>query len=78
MRGEPLSRRRDSAAFTAIKDSRERFKSDLDALQRGGIVKGVNLDAAQDESLNAILQDIKARWDRVDANTERPPTIVRT
>ncbi|MEO8303594.1 MAG: methyl-accepting chemotaxis protein [Betaproteobacteria bacterium] len=70
-RGTALASQGQAAAFTAIKDSRERFKSDLDALARGGTVKGVNLDVVQDDSLNAILQDINARWDRVDANTER-------
>ena len=29
-------------AFEAVKDTRERFKADLDALQRGGTVKGVD------------------------------------
>ncbi len=70
-RGTALASQGQAAAFAAIKDSRDRFKADLDALQRGGTVKGVNLDVAQDDTLNGILQDIKARWDRVDANTER-------
>src|SRR5436190_22477775 len=34
-------------AFDAVKDTRERFKEDLDALQRGGTIKGVTLDAVQ-------------------------------
>jgi twitching motility protein PilJ len=70
-RGTALASQGQAAAFSAIKDSRDRFKMDLDALQRGGTIKGVNVDVADDESLNAILKDIKARWDRVDANTER-------
>ena len=36
-------------AFEAVKDTRERFKADLDALQRGGTIKGVTLDAVQDD-----------------------------
>lgn len=58
-------------AFTAVKDSRERFRTNLEALRRGGAVKGVSLDASQDETLNALLRDIKTRWDRVDAGAER-------
>ena len=38
-------------AFTTVKDSRERFRSDLDALRRGGAVRGVSLDVAQDDGL---------------------------
>ena len=40
-------------------------------MQRGGTIKGVSVDVADDNTLNQILKDIKARWDRVDANTER-------
>ena len=58
-------------AFEAVKDTRERFKADLDALQRGGTVKGVTLDAVQDDSIHMLLQGIKARWDRVDSSVEQ-------
>ena len=58
-------------AFDAVKDTRERFKADLDALQRGGTVKGVTLDAVQDDSIHMLLQGIKARWDRVDSSVEQ-------
>jgi len=58
-------------AFEAVKDSRERFKTDLDALQRGGTIKGVALDAVQDDELHLLLQGIKSRWDRVDTSVEQ-------
>src|SRR5215470_12702676 len=70
-RGTALASQGQAAAFSAIKDSRDRFKMDLDTLQRGGTVKGVTVDVTDDESATGILKDIKARWDRVDANTER-------
>ncbi len=70
-RGTALAAQGQAAAFAAVKDSRDRFKADIDALQRGGSVRGVALDVVQDETLYVILQDIKARWDRVDANVER-------
>lgn len=60
-----------ASAFPAVKDSRDRFKANLDALTGGGTVKGVTLDVAQDETVIKLLQDIKARWDRVDVNAER-------
>ena len=55
-------------AFEAVKDTRERFKADLDALQRGGTLKGVTLDAVQDDAQHLMLQGIKTRWDRVDSS----------
>jgi len=70
-RGTALASQGQPAAFGAIKDSRDRFKMDLDALLRGGSIKGVIVDVSDDETVNGILKDIKARWDRVDANTER-------
>ncbi len=70
-RGTALASQGQAAAFSAIKDSRDRFKVDLDALQRGGTIKGVSVEVVDDETLFGILKDIKARWDRVDANTER-------
>jgi len=70
-RGTALASQGQAAAFSAIKDSRDRFKLDLDTLQRGGTIKGVTVDIADDETASGILKDIKARWDRVDANTER-------
>ena len=70
-RGAALASQGQAVAFGAVKDSRDRFKSDLDALQRGGIVKGVSLEALQDEALTGLLQGVKVRWDRVDANAAR-------
>jgi twitching motility protein PilJ len=70
-RGAALAAQGQTAAFAAVIDSRDRFKADLDALQAGGTVKGVNLDVAQDEAVVKLLQDIRARWERVDANAQR-------
>jgi twitching motility protein PilJ len=70
-RGAALASQGQAGAFGVVKDSRERFRTDLDALQKGGTVKGVGLEAVQDETATQLLRDIKARWDRVDANLER-------
>ena len=40
-RGTALASQGQAAAFAAVKDSRERFKADLDALLNGGTVRGV-------------------------------------
>jgi twitching motility protein PilJ len=58
-------------AFEAVRDTRERFKVDLDALQRGGTIKGVTLDAAQDDATHLLLTGIKSRWDRMDGSVEQ-------
>ena len=70
-RGTALASQGQAAAFPGLKDSREKFKADLEALQAGGIVKGVSLDAPSDDMTTKILQDIKGRWDRVDVNAGR-------
>ena len=70
-RGTALAAQGQAAAFPALKDSRERFKTDLDALQNGGSVRGVSLDAQSDEAVSKILQDIKGRWDGIDVNAGR-------
>lgn len=70
-RGSALAAQGQAAAFPAIKDSRERFKANLDALLEGGTVRGVSLDVTSDPDIYKILQDIKARWERVDANAGR-------
>ena len=58
-------------AFEAVRDTHERFKLDLDALQRGGTIKGVTLDAAQDDATHPLLASIKTRWDRMDGSVEQ-------
>ncbi len=70
-RATALAAQGQAAAFPALKDSSERFKADVGALQGGGTVKGVSLDVAQDDAVVKLLQDIKARWDRIDANAMR-------
>jgi twitching motility protein PilJ len=70
-RSSALAAQGQAAAFPAVKDSRERFKADLDALQTGGTVRGVDLQVAQEPAIVALLQEIRLRWDRVDASAER-------
>jgi len=70
-RGTALASQGQSAAFAALKDSRDRFKADLDALQNGGTVKGVSLDTPTDDTVVKLLSDIRARWDRLDVSAGR-------
>jgi twitching motility protein PilJ len=70
-RGTALASQGQTAAFSALADSRMRFKADLEALQTGGTVKGVSLDVPQEDVAVKLLQDIKSRWDRVDVSAGR-------
>jgi len=70
-RGSALASQGQAAAFVAVKDSRQRFNADLQALLNGGTVRGVNLDAMHDESALKVLNEVKGRWDRVDAASEK-------
>ncbi|MFO1316232.1 MAG: methyl-accepting chemotaxis protein [Burkholderiales bacterium] len=70
-RGSALAAQGQASAFAAVKDSRDRFKADLDALLNGGTVRGVSLDVAQDEAAVKLLTNVKQRWERVDAAAER-------
>jgi twitching motility protein PilJ len=70
-RGTALAAQGQNAAFAAVKDSRDRFRSDLEPLVSGGTIKGVSLDAMQDEATTKQLQVIKERWTRVDLNAGR-------
>jgi twitching motility protein PilJ len=70
-RGTTLAAQGQASAFATVKDSRDRFKVDLDALLAGGAIHGVPVGGAQDPATAKVLQDIKTRWDRVDANAGR-------
>ena len=49
-----------ATAFDAVKDSRDRFRADLDGLTKGGVV------AAGSDALQGQLGEISTRWDRVE------------
>jgi twitching motility protein PilJ len=70
-RGSALAAQGQAAAFAGVKDSRERFKADLEALVSGGTVRGVSLDVTQDDQTIKLLNEVKQSWDRVDVAAER-------
>ncbi len=65
-RSTALASQGQASAFAAVKDSRDRFTNDLDALLTGGTVRGVSLDLSQDEATLKLMEAIKTRWARVD------------
>ena len=70
-RGSALAAQGQASAFPAVKDSRERFNADLQALLTGGAARGVNLDVVRDEAAVKMLGDIKSRWERVNVASDR-------
>ncbi|MCC7327755.1 MAG: type IV pili methyl-accepting chemotaxis transducer N-terminal domain-containing protein [Burkholderiales bacterium] len=70
-RGSALASQGQVAGFAGVRDSRERFRADLDALLKGGTARGVSLDVAQDEATVKLINDVRQRWERVDAAAER-------
>ena len=65
-RNTSLAVQGNASAFEGVKDSRDRFRADLDALTKGGNVKGVSLDVSSNEAIQAALNEVSARWDRVE------------
>jgi twitching motility protein PilJ len=67
-RGTSLAVQGNTSAFESVKDSRDRFRADLDALTKGGTIKGVSLDVGAGEPVQAQLTDITNRWERLEKN----------
>jgi len=67
-RGTSLAVQGNVAAFGDVKDSRDRFRANLDALTKGGNVKGISLDVSNSEGVRAVLGNVAARWERVEKN----------
>jgi len=67
-RGTALAVQGSVPAFEGVRDSRDRFRADLDALMKGGSVKGATVDVASSDAAQAALNDVAARWERVEKN----------
>jgi twitching motility protein PilJ len=67
-RGTALAVQGNAASFEAVKDSRDRFRADLDALAKGGTARGVALDTAGSAEIQSLITDITGRWERVEKN----------
>ena len=66
-RSSALAAQGQANAYAAVRDSRDRFKADLDALVNGGAFKGMVLDATQNPAAVEALKALQGRWQRVDA-----------
>ena len=70
-RGSALAAQGQAPAFAAVRDSRERFGANLDALLNGGEVRGKSLDVVQDTGVVELLGRIRDRWTKVDTAAGR-------
>ncbi len=67
-RNTSLAVQGNAPAFEGVKDSRDRFRTDLDALTKGGSIRGVSMDVPNNEAVQATLSEVNARWERVEKN----------
>ena len=79
-RGTSLAVQGNVPAFEGVKDSRDRFRADLDGLTKGGNVKGVNIDVSNNETLRSLSDDVTKRWAVVEKNAtdvvDNQPSLV--
>ena len=73
-RGSALAAQGQAPGFAAVRNSRDRFKADFEALVGGGTVKGVPIDAGREPAVVAVLDAVKTRWERVDVAAEKLTT----
>jgi twitching motility protein PilJ len=65
-RGSALASQGQPSAFQAIRESRDKFQANLDALVNGGTIRGVSLgDVSSDDATQKLISDVKQRWERV-------------
>src|SRR5213593_576265 len=67
-RGTSLAVQGNAAAFEGVRDSRDRFRADLDALAKGGTVKDLAIDASTTDEIQMLLTGLSSRWERVEKN----------
>ena len=65
-RGSALTSIGNREGFKQVKDARDAFRSELDALMKGGTVRGVEIAAATDATTQGTLTEIAQRFDKVD------------
>jgi twitching motility protein PilJ len=67
-RGSALTSIGNKEGFKQVRDARDTFRNDLDALTKGGTVRGVDVSVASDAAIREILADIGKRWEKLEQN----------
>ena len=69
-RGSALTSIGNKEGFRQVKEARDAFHGQLDALTKGGTVRGVDISASTDAGVRATLSDIGQRWDKVEKGAD--------
>jgi twitching motility protein PilJ len=56
------------AGFTQVAESTKRFRIDLNALTRGGSVRGVEVSPSSEFAIQKLLKEINTRWDKMETS----------
>src|SRR5258706_9365855 len=67
-RGGALTSIGNKEGFKQVQEARDRFRSNYDALAKGGAVRGVNVSPSSDAAVVEALGDIGQRWEKVEQN----------
>ena len=67
-RGSALTSFGNKDGFKQVKEARDAFRGNLDALTKGGTVRGVDVSVASDAGVQEALGDIGQRWEKIDQN----------
>ncbi len=68
-RGSALTSIGNKDGFRQVKEARDAFRANLDALAKGGTVRGVDVSAASDATVQETLADIGTRWEKIEKNS---------
>ncbi|MEO8134627.1 MAG: methyl-accepting chemotaxis protein [Betaproteobacteria bacterium] len=67
-RGSALTSIGNKEGFKQVREARDRFRSNLDALTKGGVVRGVDVGVTSDSAVQEVLTDIGQRWEKIEQN----------
>jgi twitching motility protein PilJ len=65
-RGSALTSIGNREGFQQVKEARDAFRAELDALMKGGSVRGVEIAATSDPATQGTLTEIAQRFDKID------------
>src|SRR5438105_2299943 len=66
-RGVALTVLGNKSGFAQVSDSVKRFRDDLNALTKGGEVRGAEVSPSSSDSTRTVLTDINTRWDKMES-----------
>ena len=67
-RGSALTSIGNKEGFKQVREARDAFRNNLDALTKGGTVRGVDVSVASDAAVQGILADIGQHWEKIEQN----------